>query len=105
MRPLTAAMQDFVFLLGSAVPILLFGSGAFLFRGARAPQRLVLLLILLLASAPLGALIIEVAFPFHGRNPGQGVKYVLLVEAWVLTIGCWLIWAALNAIVAYRRAR
>jgi hypothetical protein len=98
-------VQSFVFLVGSAIPILLVVGGAFAFRRARAPQKLVLLLVILLVSAPLGALIIEAAFPFHGHNPGQGVKYVFLAEAWILTFGCWLIWVVISAIVGRKRLR
>ncbi len=98
-------MQSFVFLFGSAIPIFLVVSGAFAFRRARAPQKLAVLLVILLVSAPLGALIIEAAFPFHGHNPGQGVKYVLLAEAWILTFGCWLVWVAISAIVGRKRPR
>jgi hypothetical protein len=103
-RPATA-MQSFVLLLGSVIPIVLVGGGALAFRGARTPQKLVLLLIILLASVPLGALIIEVAFPTHGTNPGQAVKYMFLIEAWILTFVCWLVWVAISVILGLKRPR
>ena len=98
-------MQSFVFLVGSVMPIFLVVGGAFAFRRARALQKLVLLLVTLLVSAPLGALVIEAAFPSQGHNPGQGVKYVFLAEAWILCFGCWLVWVAISVIVGRKRTR
>jgi hypothetical protein len=98
-------MKSLMLLTGSAIPIILFAAGVWVFRRAKTSQKLVLLLVLLLASAPVGAWIIDQAYPPRGDNPGQGVIYVFLFAAWLLSFGCWLAWAALCLVGARRRAR
>ena len=91
-------MQIFLFLVGSAFPGILFAGGAFAFRRLRAGPRLALQLALLMASAPVGAWIIDRAFPplagaqLHSANPGQGVAYLFLLPAWLLCLAWWLVW-------------
>ena len=98
------SMKSLMFLAGSSIPIILLAGGVWVFRRAKTSQKLILLLVLLLVSAPIGAWIIDQAYPSHGDNPGQGVIYVFLLAAWLLSFGCWLAWAAL-CLVAARRAR
>lgn len=67
-------------------------------------SKLLIELLLLLISAPVGAWILRLAFPaptgahLHSDNPGQGIIYLYLALGWLLGLAGWLTCVASVAI-------
>jgi hypothetical protein len=104
-------MQAFLLIVGSAAPIILLVGGAVALRSYPMRSKLIIELMLLLISAPVGAWIIRLAFPpppgahLASDNPGQGIIYMYLALSWLLGLASWLTWLASVAIRSRFTAR
>lgn len=102
-------IQIALFLFGSLTPLLFLVGGCFAFRRLNSAPNLVLNLIVLLISAPLGARIIDQGFPplpgahLHSENPGQAVIYLFLAPVWLSCLAGWLAWVGWTAAKALKR--